>query len=649
MKNINKDNFLIKKSRFLFLLMFLLMAFHSRIYAQGVDAIFLLDNSRSIGYLQGDVPLEPWEYPDMKKSTQDLIDEILACNTYNRVAVMQYSHNLGATAQQSRLYIESDFTNNAVAAKNFDRRFSAGTFTWGAVALVDNALCASCPSPIDPESDEDNIVSSVKKLTRNPNNNLVVFLFTDGRPEDAAPYDGEFYDFSDYNNFKINNKATFVVLQVPSENGTIATSTAGAIASVGGSYTGWIEPNPGDPQGSGVTPRKAVMSSTFDASSIDINTLADNMCESCTPIVAINAVTPNTQSVCFNGTAQPLVADATGAGTLSYQWYRNTTNSTTGGTLIPGATSATFNPPTSVAATTYYYVKVSDTSCEGEATSPIVSITVSSTPCPCSAGTVAPALSNATVTSQTVDLSTMVTGTPPAGSVLQWHSSATPSAATLLPSNTVTATSTPTNYWAFYYSSTEPCYSPGAKVTVVSNACPSETVDLMALPHSTVPSGAELVWYKDGPYDDGGTLVADPETVGNGTYWPYFYDEVNDCYSPIGTPVVVAIKSCITYCTKPGTAGTALTSSVGILTKGTEPSVTGWPETVPNGYLVLDAETKGMVVTHMTTDEINALTPVEGMLVYDTEEQCVKLYRGTSPGVQTTKTGWVCIERICNE
>lgn len=267
----------------------------------------------------------------------------------------------------------------------------------------------------------------------------------------------------------------------------------------------------------------------------------------------------------------------------------------------------------------------------------------------CPAGSTAPALSAPTTTGTSVDLSTMLTGTPPAGAVVEWHTSATQSAATLMTNTTVTATSTPVNYWVSYYSSAATCYSPAAKVTVVSNACPSETVDLTALPHSAVPSGAELVWYKDGPYDGGGTLVADPETVGNGIYWPYFYDELNDCHSPIGSPVVVAIKSCITYCTKPGTAGTALASSVGILTKGTEPSVTGWPETVPNGYLVLDAETKGMVVTHMTTDEINALTPVEGMLVYDTEEQCVKLYRGTSPGVQTTKTGWVCIERICNE
>jgi alpha-tubulin suppressor-like RCC1 family protein len=40
---------------------------------------------------------------------------------------------------------------------------------------------------------------------------------------------------------------------------------------------------------------------------------------------------------------------------FAYQWYRNTTNSNTGGTTISGATSATFSIPTNLTAGTYYY------------------------------------------------------------------------------------------------------------------------------------------------------------------------------------------------------------------------------------------------------------------------------------------------------
>ena len=101
-------------------------------------------------------------------------------------------------------------------------------------------------------------------------------------------------------------------------------------------------------------------------------------------------------------------------------------------------------------------------------------------------------------------------------------------------------------------------------------------------------------------------------------------------------------------CQKPGASGAALASSIGILTKG-DPTVSNWPMSVPNGYIVLDSEQKGMVITHMTTGQINALTPVDGMMVYDTDLGCVKLYRGTAPGTDATRTGWNCIEEGCNE
>ncbi len=112
------------------------------------------------------------------------------------------------------------------------------------------------------------------------------------------------------------------------------------------------------------------------------------------------------------------------------------------------------------------------------------------------------------------------------------------------------------------------------------------------------------------------------------------------------TPVICDV------CTKPGAGGSPLLSSVGITTKGSAPGMAGWPKDVPNGYLVLDGAEKGMVITHMTTSQIEALDPVEGMLVYDTDEGCVKLYRGEGANAPTnspTRTGWVCIKRGCNE
>ncbi|MFF5994513.1 hypothetical protein AAGS61_07110, partial [Lysinibacillus sp. KU-BSD001] len=83
-------------------------------------------------------------------------------------------------------------------------------------------------------------------------------------------------------------------------------------------------------------------------------------------IVPVSAATPNigtqpTDKTVNVGDSATLNVAASGGISLSYQWYKNITNSTSGGTLIPGATSATYAPSTGTAGTTYYYVVVTNT------------------------------------------------------------------------------------------------------------------------------------------------------------------------------------------------------------------------------------------------------------------------------------------------
>ena len=72
--------------------------------------------------------------------------------------------------------------------------------------------------------------------------------------------------------------------------------------------------------------------------------------------------TPSVEDICVGGIAQDLFVDHTvGAGNVSYQWYSNSTNSNTGGTLISGATSDTYTPdpvPFGVVGSYYYYVEI---------------------------------------------------------------------------------------------------------------------------------------------------------------------------------------------------------------------------------------------------------------------------------------------------
>ncbi len=70
------------------------------------------------------------------------------------------------------------------------------------------------------------------------------------------------------------------------------------------------------------------------------------------------------------------VTASASTGTLSYQWYSNTIESTTGATAINDATTSTYTPSTASNGTTYYYCIVTDGA--GSTQSDIVSIVVSS-------------------------------------------------------------------------------------------------------------------------------------------------------------------------------------------------------------------------------------------------------------------------------
>jgi len=67
------------------------------------------------------------------------------------------------------------------------------------------------------------------------------------------------------------------------------------------------------------------------------------------------------QSWCKDATSTPLTVAATGGAGYGYQWYSNTTASNSGGTLLVGATSASYTPLTTTAGTLYYYCEITST------------------------------------------------------------------------------------------------------------------------------------------------------------------------------------------------------------------------------------------------------------------------------------------------
>ena len=65
---------------------------------------------------------------------------------------------------------------------------------------------------------------------------------------------------------------------------------------------------------------------------------------------------PVSNTLCKDGSITPLsIVVSTPGGTPQYQWFSNTINNNTGGTLLTGETNSTFTPPTTVVGKIYYY------------------------------------------------------------------------------------------------------------------------------------------------------------------------------------------------------------------------------------------------------------------------------------------------------
>ncbi|NIF06507.1 hypothetical protein F3J23_13745 [Chryseobacterium sp. Tr-659] len=97
-------------------------------------------------------------------------------------------------------------------------------------------------------------------------------------------------------------------------------------------------------------------------------------------------------------------------------------------------------------------------------------------------------------------------------------------------------------------------------------------------------------------------------------------------------------------CTKPGMAGAPDGfTKFGITVQQKNEA---WPENIPNGFLALESKSKGFVVTRVqhvsqTPQPGDAIAdPKEGMLLYDIQDKCIKLYNGTE---------WKCVQQSCND
>ncbi|WP_417431877.1 PA14 domain-containing protein [Halpernia sp.] len=98
-----------------------------------------------------------------------------------------------------------------------------------------------------------------------------------------------------------------------------------------------------------------------------------------------------------------------------------------------------------------------------------------------------------------------------------------------------------------------------------------------------------------------------------------------------GNSANATINDCICY-KSANLGGPGSDSKVGITLLQRAGSNNGnWPMIRKSALTVLESNTKGFVITRLTTTQItNLVSPQKGMMVYDTVAKCLKLYNGTT-------------------
>ncbi|MBV8325049.1 hypothetical protein [Chryseobacterium sp.] len=164
-------------------------------------------------------------------------------------------------------------------------------------------------------------------------------------------------------------------------------------------------------------------------------------------------------------------------------------------------------------------------------------------------------------------------------------------------------------------------------------------------PGSVISNDSQIVAIAMGPVSAlgaGGSSFCGPNATSATcpSLWPEGLS--NDKSSCGNAPTIIDDMDGV--CTKPGTSGTPDGyTKLGITIQQKSAS---WPENIPNGFMAMEAKDKGFVITRVahvsqTPQPGDAIAdPKEGMLLYDIQDKCVKLYNGTE---------WKCVQKSCND
>lgn len=169
--------------------------------------------------------------------------------------------------------------------------------------------------------------------------------------------------------------------------------------------------------------------------------------------------------------------------------------------------------------------------------------------------------------------------------------------------------------------------------------CVGQTADLADAVPGTLPPGVTIEWWTT--IDKlPGTQVTNTSSVPAGTYYAFYVGA-----NPVGIacPSAITIDNAACACYKPGltTGGDVLDTKVGItsLSRAGADNPDNWPMIRKGGWIALESKTKGFVPNRVAFEDADSdpATPdvpvgipaadfIEGMMVYDTTNKCMKMY-----------------------
>jgi Tfp pilus assembly protein PilE len=253
-----------------------------------VRFIFIVDNS-------GSMSVEEWL--DSKTTVDAAIDYVLANVPSAEVAVLQYGTN--HYSQEHKYDVTVPFTNDEATATTWDRRFGPGSSSTSDLQdHLPGSLARMRLESVYGPGDELDLVGAT---------DVQYVLFTDavgintswccsslkkvsGEPSGWHDNNGAGYsilaDFGEYNALKDGTvfnddgypglTSQFTVLSINQSGTTPAVSAA--IASPGGTWTGAVDSNTGDPEGNGIVPRRFI-STTLSAGPDEIISVLNEIIE----------------------------------------------------------------------------------------------------------------------------------------------------------------------------------------------------------------------------------------------------------------------------------------------------------------------------------------------------------------------------------